>query len=75
MCESAVYYRDGKGERLVSDEVGRIDVRGEQVTVAPVLGPPVVLRARVLAIDLLGHRITLVDPQTADEPASRILRP
>ena len=59
MCQSNLYAIDNGREELVLKEVARLKIKGDQLTIAPLLGAPISLAARVKEIDLMNHRIVV----------------
>ncbi|RLI79197.1 RNA-binding protein [Archaeoglobales archaeon] len=57
MCESKVFLvRDGE-EKLVMEDVTKIEVRGDTLIIHGILGEKKELVGKVTLMDLVGHKI------------------
>jgi predicted RNA-binding protein len=60
MCESnAIITRGDKPEEVLLEDVARVVLDGDFVVLTGVLGNQIRVRAEVLELDLLGHRLVL----------------
>ncbi|MBM4318534.1 MAG: CooT family nickel-binding protein [Deltaproteobacteria bacterium] len=59
MCESTVYLRRGEQEEKLMSDVARIMVEGDRIVIIGLLGEQREVRADVVALDLVGHRVLL----------------
>ncbi len=57
MCQSSVYALDSGQQKLLLDEVTRVEVEGDALTIEALFGEPICLKARIKAIDLTKQRI------------------
>ena len=65
MCESNVYVlRNGK-EELVMADVATIEPRGDVVVLGGILGKPLEVKARLFKLDLMAHKILLIEGPAA----------
>jgi predicted RNA-binding protein len=59
MCESNAYIvRDGK-EELVFKDVASLEPQGDNLLLKGVLGNPMEVKARLLKMDFMAHKILL----------------
>ncbi len=64
MCESNAYMlKDGK-EELVMEDVASIEPQGDSLLLRGVLGNPVEVKAKFHKLDLMAHKIILIDEST-----------
>ena len=59
MCQSNVYAIDSGRQELLLEEVVRLEIEGDEVTIEPLFGEPFSLAARIKEIDLMKHRIVV----------------
>ena len=59
MCQSSLYAIDSGRQELLLEEVARLKIEGDEVTIEPLVGATVSLAARVTEIDLMKHRIVV----------------
>jgi predicted RNA-binding protein len=59
MCESTVYLKDGKGEKVLMKEVAAVRPQGGKLLLTSVLGERLEVEAVVTELDLMGHRIVV----------------
>ncbi len=59
MCESKVFLIRGGEERLVMEDVTRIEVEGDKLIVYGILGEKKELVGKVVLMDLVGHKIVV----------------
>ena len=59
MCQSNVYAIDSGRQELLLEEVARLEIEGDEVTIEPLFGEPISLTARIKEIDLMKHRIVV----------------
>ena len=59
MCQSNVYAIDNGQQELLLEDVVRLEIKGEEVTIEPLFGEAVSLTARIKEIDLMKHRIVV----------------
>ncbi len=59
MCQSNVYAIDSGRQKLLLEDVVRLEIEGEEVTIEPLFGEVVSLTARIKKIDLMKHRIVV----------------
>ncbi len=59
MCQSSVYAVNSGRQDLLLGEVTRLEIDGENVTVEPLFGEAVLLKARIKEIDLAQQRIVV----------------
>ena len=59
MCQSSVYAVNSGRQDLLLGEVTRVEIDGENVTVEPLFGEAVLLKARIKEIDLTQQRIVV----------------
>ncbi|MBI5528329.1 MAG: CooT family nickel-binding protein [Deltaproteobacteria bacterium] len=60
MCESNAYIKRGdKPEEILLEDVARVTFGGEFVVLTGVLGNQISVKAEVLELDLMGHRLLL----------------
>ena len=59
MCQSSIYAIDSGQEELLLEEVARVEIEGDEITMEPLFGQRVSLNARIKEIDLMKHRILL----------------
>lgn len=62
MCLSTVYLLDGEEEIKLAENVGGVDIRGDQVVMTDLLGIRTAVDARVETIDLIENYIILKRP-------------
>ncbi len=61
MCESNAYMlKDGK-EELVLEDVASVEPQGDLLLLRGVLGNPVEVKGKLHKIDLMAHKIIIVD--------------
>ncbi|MBN1653843.1 MAG: CooT family nickel-binding protein [Deltaproteobacteria bacterium] len=61
MCESNVYVlRNGK-EELLLDDVASIEPKGDCLVLKGILGKSIEIKAKLLKLDLMAHKVILVD--------------
>lgn len=59
MCESNAYIiRDGV-ENLVMESVGNVTFQGNEISLKSIFGEETTLKARLIEVNLVGHRILL----------------
>lgn len=64
MCESNAYIRRGdRAEELLLNDVARVTFGGELVVLTGILGNQVTVKAEVVELDLMGHRVVLRERQ------------
>ena len=61
MCESNAFLADGDKERLVLEDVAFIRPEGEMLRLRNIFGEEKTLRAEIREINLLEHKIVLVE--------------
>ena len=59
MCESTAYVKRGGREEKLMGDVAHVAFEGESLVLTGILGERLQLRARVVDLDLVGHRILL----------------
>ena len=59
MCQSDLYAIDTGQQELLLEDVARVQIQGEELTVEPIFGEPIFLNARIKDIDLMKHRIVV----------------
>ena len=59
MCESAAYLKRGDREELVLAEVSHLGIDGENLVLTGILGNKVTIRAEILELDLMLHKLLL----------------
>ena len=59
MCQSNLFAIDNGRQELLLEDVARVQTQGEQLTIEPIFGEPIILRARIKDIDLMKHRIVV----------------
>ena len=59
MCESKVFLIKNGKEELIMEEVTRIEVDGDKLTIYGILGDKKELNGKVVLMDLIGHKIVL----------------
>ncbi len=57
MCQSNIYAIDTGRQELILEEVARVEIQGDSITMERLFGERVSLTARVKEIDLMKHRI------------------
>jgi len=61
MCESNAYLmRDGK-EELVFQDVAVLEPKGDYLLMKGILGNPLEIKAKLVKLDFMGHKILLED--------------
>ena len=59
MCESNAYIKRGDKEELMLQDVARIVPKGDKLVLTGILGNQVEVRAEIVELDLMGHKILL----------------
>jgi predicted RNA-binding protein len=59
MCESTVYLKDGREEKVLMKEVAAIRPQGGKLLLMSVLGDQLEVEGVVAELDLMGHRIVV----------------
>ncbi len=59
MCESTVYLKDGREEKVLMKEVAAIRPQGGKLLLTSVLGDQLEVEGVVAELDLMGHRIVV----------------
>ena len=59
MCQSNVYTIEEDREELLLEDVASLEVDGDRVTMKTLFGEPVSLRAHIVEIDLMRHKVLL----------------
>jgi predicted RNA-binding protein len=59
MCESTVYLKDGRDERVLMKDVAAIRPQGGRLVLTSVLGEQLEIEGVVADLDLMGHRIVV----------------
>jgi len=60
MCESNAYIKRGdREEQLLLNDVARVSFGGEFITLTGILGNQVTVKAEVIELDLMNHRLLL----------------
>jgi len=59
MCESKVFLIKNGKEELIMEDVTRIEVDGDKLTIYGILGDKKELNGKVVLMDLIGHKIVL----------------
>ena len=59
MCLSTVYLLDGEEEVKLADNIGGVDIQGDQVIMTDLLGIRTAVAARIETIDLIDNYIIL----------------
>ncbi|NCB52044.1 MAG: CooT family nickel-binding protein [Clostridia bacterium] len=62
MCLSTVYLLDGEEEVKLADNIGGVDIQGDQVIMTDLLGIRTAVAARIETIDLIDNYIILKRP-------------
>jgi len=62
MCLSTVYLLDGEEEVKLAENIGGVDIQGDQVVMTDLLGIRTAVTARVETIDLMENYIILKSP-------------
>ena len=57
MCQSNIYAIDTGRQELILEEVARVEIQGDSITMERLFGERVSLTARIKEIDLMKHRI------------------
>ncbi len=57
MCQSNIYAIETGQQELILDEVARVEIQGDSITMERLFGERVSLTARIKEIDLMKHRI------------------
>ncbi len=57
MCQSSVYAIDSGQQKLLAEDVTRVEIDGDDITIEALFGEAVSLRARIKGIDLTKQRI------------------
>ena len=57
MCQSSIYAIDTGRQELILEEVARVEIQGDSITMERLFGERVSLSARIKEIDLMKHRI------------------
>lgn len=68
MCESKVYLATAKGEELILEDVTSIKPEGDGYRLVTLFGEQTHVRGRLREIDLLKHRVVVVEP-APDDPS------
>lgn len=68
MCESTVYLREGKEEKVLMKDVAAVRPEGGKLVLMGVLGERLEVEAVLSELDLMGHRIVV---ERASERAGR----
>lgn len=68
MCESTAYVREKGGERVLMAEVASVRPQGDALILMSVLGDRVEVRASIVEVDLMAHRIVLEERVTSPKP-------
>ncbi len=61
MCESTAYLKRGDSEDLLLEDVASIRPEGDGLLLVSILGERKSLKARIEEINLMAHRIVLVE--------------
>jgi len=59
MCQSNVYAVDSGRQELLLEDVARLEIEGDEVTIEPLFGEQVSFSARIKEIDLVKQRIVV----------------
>ncbi len=59
MCESNAYLIMNGKEKLIMESVGNVTFHGDQVALKSIFGDETRLKARLMEVNLMGHRIVL----------------
>lgn len=65
MCESNAYVVKDGNEDLVMESVGNVTLNGDYVALKSIFGEETRLKARLIEINLIGHRILLESMEEA----------
>jgi predicted RNA-binding protein len=61
MCEAAAYLLKNGREELVLEDVDVIEPDGEHLRVVNIFGEQKVLKATILSLNLVNHKVILVE--------------
>ena len=59
MCQANLYSDDSERQKLLLEDVARLEIKGNEVAIQPLFGEAVSLSARIKEIDLMKHRIVV----------------
>jgi len=59
MCESTAYLQKGGRQELLLEDVARIVPHGDKVILTGILGNQLEIKAEIVELDLMGHKILL----------------
>ncbi len=59
MCQSDVYATESGQQELILEDVARVQIEGNEVTIEPLFGEQISLCARIKEINLMKHRIVV----------------
>jgi len=63
MCESNAYIVRGGKEELVLGDVATLEPKGDHLLLRGILGHSVEIKARLVKLDFMGHKILLEDSE------------
>jgi len=61
MCEAAAYILKNGGEELVLQDVDVIEPEGDNLRLVNIFGEQKVLKAQILSLNLVNHKVILVE--------------
>jgi len=62
MCESTVYLKEGKQEKVLMKDVAAVRSQGGKLLLTSILGERLEVEAVVAELDFMGHRIVVEGP-------------
>ncbi|RUM34642.1 MAG: RNA-binding protein [Archaeoglobus sp.] len=59
MCESKVFLKTGNGEKIVMEDVIRIEVEGNKLKLYSIFGDFKEINGRIVLMDMSSHRVVV----------------